>query len=428
MGLLDTFRLRRSAAAFNANAYISASMGYVPLIPSMGVAKWETFRGIYLTNPWVHGTVNKISRGMSRLPVYVYALDDRGRKVRVRGDLPQTVGRPTGGQSLDTLLNTGFQGRSRQAVFTATMKERLYLGNALWRVVRDGAGMPATFAPIRWRDVVRVEEDDSGNPIFYELHRRHGGGTYFLSPADVIHFGLGSDSETCYGVSPLDGAKNTIALYDAMMRHLLAYAKNGMAPSGYVGLPEGIDLKRAQAIRQLTEDLYASPENAGKILMSVGKWQNVGDPPDKSQIIDLIKLSREEVLTIYDASPPQVGVMEGAIKSNMQETRSMWARDTIGPWASDFEGDLMAQLLPLVPSWRSLRVEFSFAEFLRPDPQALADMSEKTRDALTVDERREWFGQPPLDLPGVSDVPWSMPGSAPLTQAAKDQTTIVPGA
>lgn len=436
MGLRDTFRLRRNAAAESPvdgggylNYYVPRSMGFVSLVPALGQARWDTFRGIYLTNPWVHGTVNKIARNVAQVPIYVYALDDRGRKTRVRGDLPQTVGRPTGGQSLDSLLNTGFQGRSRQAILTQTMKERLYLGNALWRIIRDGAGMPANLIPIRWRDLIMVDEDDNGNPVFYQLRTRHGGSVYYLDPGDVVHFGLGTDSEFCYGVSPLEGARATLALYDALMRHLVGYMKNSAAPSGYVQLPDGVTPKRAREIRDLTMDLYTSPENAGKILMSVGKWQPVGNAPDQSQIIELIKTSREEILTIFDAPPTQVGITDKAPRAVAHEQRDQWVRETIGPWAMDFAGDVTAQLLPLVPSWRSLRVEFSFREKLQPDPEAMADVVDKELQVLTVDEIREDLGFPPLDIPGVSDTPWSKPGAAPLTAAAAPRPpTVIPPA
>lgn len=408
----------RQAAGYSLNYYVPASMGFVPLIPSMGVAKWETFRGIYLTNPWVHSTVNKIARGVARLPIYVYTLDERGRKIRVRGDLPATVGRPTGGQSLDSLLNSGFNGQSRNAVFARTLKERLYLGNALWRIHRDGAGMPARFTPIRWRDLIRVEEDDDGTPLFYQARTRHGATMYTLAPQDVVHFGLGTDTESCYGVSPLEGARNTLALYDALMRHLLGYVKNNVSPSGYVQLPDGITEKRAREIRDLTMDLYASPENAGKVLMSVGKWVGTGDAPDKAQIIELIKLSREEVLTIYDQPPDIAGATtDHPVRAAIHEWRDQWARDGLGPWATETEGDFMAQLVPLVPSWRSLRVEFNMWEYVRPDVEALADVLDKIAPFATVDEGREMLNLPPLDMPG-SDLPWMKPGSAPMGAAA----------
>jgi hypothetical protein len=79
----------------------------------------------------------------------------------------------------------------------------------------------------------------------------------------------------------------------------------------------------------------------------------------------------------------------------------------------------MAQLLPQSSSWASLFVEFQLAEMLRPDLEARALVYQRMAPYYTIDEVRGFENMEALDIRGVTDVPWAVPGSAPLPTAAK---------
>lgn len=420
LGLSPRASSGETTAVLNGDWY--GRSGSIPLVPSMGRMRSATYRQIYLTNPWVWASVNMLARGVGRLPLHVYALDDRGRKTRVRGDVGLTPGRPLAGQTLDRLLSRPSAGISRNSFFAGTMRDWLVYGNALWEIEREsGGGLPSGLSRVEWRDVVRVVEGKAGRASAYELRDRERLLTRGVLAGDVVHFGLGSD-EGALGVSPLESCRHTLALHDALVRHLVAFFGNSMRPSGHISVDKLTEAK-AEQIRQAIEELYASPENAGRVLITSGKWEGVADTLEHSQIIELIKASREEIAAAYSVPPPVLGILDQAIKSNVKELREHYGRESLGPWASDFEQELMAQLVAPQASWRGHFVEFQLAELLRPDLEARAMVYQRMQSVLTIDEIRGFENLPALDIPGVTDVPWAQSGAMPLTTAARGKQT-----
>jgi HK97 family phage portal protein len=304
-------------------------------------------------------------------------------------------------------------------MISGTLIDRLVYGNALWIMRRSSMGAVTGLRRIRWRDVYRVEPDADGWPVAY-WWRPWNGFTYgpmVITPVtDCIHFGFGSDPEGIYGVSPIEAARHSIALYDALERHLQAFFGNAARPSGFVSLDMQLNEKRAEAIRQFIAETYASPENAGKVIAAAGAtWQPMGAAPDQSSIVALIKLAREEAVTVLSLSPTDVGILDNAIKSNVQELREQFGRDSLGPWASDFEGEFAAQLLPQQSGWRGLSVKFDLSAMLLPDLEALSLVIEKISHIVTVDEiRTKYLGLSPLRFKNRSDTPWTAPRTLPM--------------
>jgi HK97 family phage portal protein len=398
--------------------------GAIQMVPDRGAQRWATYRLIYLSNPWVWSAVNMLAHGLGRMPLNVYQTDKEGFPVRVRSDVV-AQGRPSAAQALDTLLTSGFQGQqsgqrmSRKGMITGTLVDRLVYGNAMWLMIRDGVGNVTGLRRIRWRDVLRVEPDQDGWPIAYWWRPWNG---YYYGPiqitpaADVIHFGFGSDPEGIYGISPLESCRYTLALHDALVRHLIAFFSNSARPSGFVSLDKDMNKAKAEEIRSLLDGLYASPENAGKVIgIPGGTWQELGKAPDQSAIVELIKLSREETSTAFAVPPPVLGILDNAIKSNVKELREQFGRDSLGPWASDFEEEFAAQLLPQVPGWTNLNVRFNLQSLLLPDFEALAAVADKLGPSWTPDEiRTKLFGLSPLRFKGRSDTPWTAPRTLPM--------------
>lgn len=391
------------------------NLGNIELVPALGMQRWATFREIYLTNPWVWAAVNVLARGIGRTPTGIFAIDERGIEVRQRGDTPQTPGRLPAGASLDRLLNDPTPGISRSNVVRATVRDKLLYGNGLWELDRSPSGQPTAIHRIRWRRVAKVQTDQAGeNVLWYQLTRALGEreGRRLL-PADVVHFGLFEDDDAV-AVSPLLACSATLALHDAVVRHLLGYFKNSARTSGHLTV-DRLNAEKAKEIRELIAEMYASPENAGKILVTSGKWESTSDSPDHSNVTELVLLSREEIAAAYTIPPPILGILDRAIKSNVEQLRTQYIRDALGPLGSDLAEELDAQLTSQMPGWSQLKVRFLFDEQLLPDAEGLSLVIQREGSVRTVDENRSLLGLPPLEIAGVTDVPWAVPGSEPLS-------------
>ncbi len=408
------------------------TIGAIPMVQSMGVQRWATYRNIYMTNPWIYAGVNRLAHALGRMPINIYQDDADGFPVLAKPNA--TAGAPSAAQRLSTLLNSGYKGlqqgqqMSRKAMISGTLIDRIVYGNALWIFRRNSTGAIVGLRRVRWRDMYRVEPDKDGWPVAYWW--RPWNGLYYgpmqITPvSECIHFGFGSDPEGIYGVSPIEAARHSIALYDALERHLKAFFGNSARTSGFVSLDMAIDKVRAEQIRDFIAEAYASPENAGKIIAAQGAtWQETGKAPDQSSIIELIKLSREEAVTVLSLSPTDVGILDNAIKSNVKELREQFGRDSLGPWAVDFQDEWVAQLLSQQAGWRNLTPKFDLSSLLLPDLEALALIIKDIGPVLTPDEMRtDWLGKSPLRLPGLSDTPWTAPRTLPMAQFEKFAAT-----
>jgi len=398
--------------------------GGVNLVPSKGESIWASFRLIYLTNPWVFASVNLIASSIARMPIDVFGTDPAtGDPVLQRDDWPITPGRLTGGQYLDKLFDQPAGGISRQALIRRTIVDRLVLGNGLWEIL-PGNGLPSGLKSVPWRGVRDVIEGDDGLPLFYKVAtdlstRRIGSSqTRNVASMDVVHFGRGADPDLPVGVSPLAACRNTIRLHDAVVRSLIAWFTNSMKPSAHISVDK-LTREKAREIREMIVEAYASPENAGKVLVTSGSWEKTQDGPSNSQVMELLQASRDEVSAAYGVPQLVLGLLTGSRSAGSATTtiRSQYIRDTVGTWTADVEGDVEAQLLPAAPSWSSLQVKFNMSEQLRPDLESLSTALDSLGDAMSPDDKRGYLGLTPYREPW-SEVPYTKPGSVPLDHAA----------
>lgn len=401
------------------------NLGSIPLVPALGRAREATYRMVYMTNPWVWAAVEIQARSIGRLPLHVYQLDANAEKTRVRGDIPLTPGRPLGGQALDRLLSMPMVGVSKNNMFGGTVRDKLIHGNALWEIERV-KGQVVNLCRIPWRRVVRVEQVVPDEPAcMYEIRRGESlNDTEWLAGTDAIHFGFWADPEHPVAPSILESCKYTLALHDAVVRHLVSYFGNAMRPSGHLSV-DGLNREQIQLLREALTELYTSPENAGKILISAGKFESMSADIQNSQVAELIDKSREEIAAAFQIPQPVLGILDQAIKSNVVQLREQYVRDSLGPLASDFEAELQAQLLPQQPSWSSMFVEFQLGELLRPDLEARAIVYQRLMFVYSPDEIRSMENLPPFKIRGVTDVPWVASGAMPLPQAASPKAPSV---
>jgi HK97 family phage portal protein len=385
-----------------------------------GTIQTSTYANIYRTNPWIFTAVNAYARGISRLVPKVYEYDPDGNRTRVRSDLPGSLGRRSVGQTLDFLLRMPEPNVGRQEWLRKIVLDRMVYGNAI--VVKDrnpATNVPQALYHVPWSRVTVVEGDDVP-VLYYEISGRgmlsNGYGSNDprrLAPEDVIHFGRGTDLDSPIGLSPIAPLKYTLALHDALWRHAVAYFQNSARPSGMIRLDKGATEQTITRVRDQIERLYTAPEQAGKILVTSGEWQSMMDAPDQSQIVDLARLSREEISAAYGIPQPMMGILDRAILNNVKELRNYFTRDSIGVEASAIEDDLMAQLVLGSPTWTGLFLEFDLDVMLRPDLEARADVYEKMRHVLTPNEMREMEQRAPIDAP-EADTVWMPAGQQGL--------------
>lgn len=387
------------------------SMSIAPRLGIKGFGASTSYVSLYKSNPWVNAAVRSISWGLSRMPFDVFMLDPDGQREPIDWRLPRKPGAPSAAIRLDEELNTtapldrgGPQRRMRR-----TMTDYLIHGNALWAIEDDGLWH------VPWRHV-RPIEGEYVEILGFEVTGSMGKKMY--APEQVIHFCAGDDPDGPLGVSPMESLSATLQLHDALQKHLVRFFENSARPSANVKLDKTANAETVKLIRDQVRELYTSPENAGKVIVTTGDFQPMTAGHDQSQIIDLAKQSREEIAAVYRIPMPVLGVLDHAIKSNVSELRQQYVRDVIGAWAPAVVDDIMAQRVRPDAGLRGVFVEFDQDSALSPDLEGMAEAMVKLERTMTTNERRRKINLRDLPYPEADTVP-ATPGASYLGIKAK---------
>lgn len=417
--LTDVSRLRaHPAAGLDMPRRITSGLDIVELarLPT-GERQTATFYAIYESNPWLYAAVNHISSSLSRIPLKLYELlDAEGARERIRGDAPTTPGGNTDAQNLDRVLARPEPRHGRAHWIRRMATDFLVAGNGLAARENDGVGRLRFLHHVPWRKV-DVQEGEEEPVAFYELRSWRSGKARLLLPEDVVHLSIGNTSDLAVGMSPIKPLRYTIALFNAMQRHLTGFFENQARPSGHIGLEKGTDSKVLELIREQIKQMYTAPESAGKVLVSSGKWETISESPEHSAIVQLMHQSREEVAAAYGVPPPLMGILDRAIMGNVRELRSHDLRAGTGGWAVLVEEEFNAQLIGDAPTLAHHFLEFDMNEALRPDLEALATALRTLQNTFTLNERRKVVNLPKIDHPDA-DAVWLELNLTPVGEGA----------
>lgn len=373
-----------------------------------GVAGYEA---IYRSQPWVAICVNKLARGVARLPLKAYGREGDDRTRLRDHPLPELVRRP-------------YPRSSRQALMEATVGSVALFGNALWAKWRPRLGQPpAEVWPLDWRQVEVV--GGSREPIDHYVYRGPAGERRF-NPDDVVHFRWWAPSGDV-GVSPLEPLRVTLTLEDAAQRDAIAAFRNAVSPSATVSTDATLTEEQRQQLMAVMAARHQGPENARRVIFLENglKIEPFGQNAEESRAIEFRHLTREEVAAVYDIPPPIIGILDRATFSNVTEQHRMFYMDTLAPWLGMIEEALSAQLIePERAAWGDAFLEFDLAEVLKGDVKERSEAYARWINAgvYTPNELRALENRPAL--PGGDDL--LVPQS--LRRATSPDTTEEPAA
>lgn len=359
-------------------------------------AKIATYTRLLKANPWVNAAVSNIASGLARSPIRLYETLNEDEVEEIRWDVPKT-GRPTTGMDLSRQLTKSYKRVGPQRRMRATGTDYLLYGNALWTGVLDPG-----FTHIPWTKI-KVHEGTTEPIESFEYVGDHG--SKFFSPEEVVHFSTSGDPEAPIGMSPLEPLNATLALHTALYEHLVKFFENSARPSGNLKLQPGANSETIDLIREQIQELYTSPDNAGKVIVTTGDYQPLTADHEHSEVVELVKLSREEIAAAFHIPPPVLGMLENAHYANVRELREQFYRDVVGVWAAALEDDIQAQVIDPNPTYRKLYIRFDNSDNLKPNMEKQAEAFKDLETTITTNERRKSLGLKRLDHPEADTVP-----------------------
>lgn len=346
----------------------------------------RSYGDFYKEQPWVYTVVNKLNRGIGRLPLKVYRIDGAGNRERVRDS------------ALARLLDAP-EPRVTRSLFRQRIVGDLALyGNALLlKVARRPGDAPASLQwvpPIGWSKLAdgsyRYTSPRTGQPRDYE-------------PWQLIHYKFWSPEESNgFACAPLEPLRRTVAILDAAQRlGVAAFKHGGNTPGILTTEAKYADVKAAaDRIGKEWALKHGGVDNAYKtpVLTDGLKWMATGGSLADAAVVEHHRLGREEVCAVYDVPPPLVGLLDRATFSNITEQARWLVQHTFAPYGTLIEETLAAHLIDGVAAFAGEFVEFDYSEILKGDlpSRYTAYMQAITGGFKTQNEIRKLENDPPM--------------------------------
>jgi HK97 family phage portal protein len=377
-----------------------------------------TYEQIYRSQPAVYAVVNKILKGLSRLPLLSYQMGEDGESrsaIRAHA-LPKLIKRPwTKHSDWDLKVEMIF--------------DLLVHGKCLAWKFRPGPGQPPReLWPIPWPDVQPVT--DQRGIIGFNIYL--GAGVYSISPDDAVYL------EMPHGVPPLEPLKRTLRLEEGAIDWQENSLANGVTAKAVFTTKVNVTNKLTMdALRAELMPLYASGPT-GRTLAVLGEGSDIKPLAGISAIdLELMtqrKFSREEVCACYDVQPSMLGFEstgQPATYASAKEFARAFYVDTLGPTVTMLESGFNEQLVYCEPMWDGLFLAFDMSALLRPDPeaQARADLMDMQSGTTTINRRMAARNQPPIGDPAdpknPANLPWVAGNGYPLGLAPEHVQPVV---
>lgn len=361
-------------------------------IPLLYGKRWATYEQIVRSQPWVFAGITRLCSWGSRIPVGAYSGARDDADPVVDNDLATLIRKPN--------KRMGWRRFMRDEVIWDYMTH----GNSLSWKFRPSAGAPPTeLWPIPWKFVTEIR-DEAERIMAYQLWL--GAETFTLTPDQVLH------CRWPRGISPLEALARTLGIEDAALTFQSESLRNGVMPRASFSSEDALNDTDMKRMRAELDKLYAGPEAGGRYAIFDKKLKY--DKPIGVSAVDLAlieqrRLSREEVASALDVSPPFLGILDRATFNNIAELRDMNFRDAVGPKYDAIVEDFQDQVVDVEPVWEraGLFVKSQMDSLLVPSPEALSrqELMEQQSATTTTDERRVRRGLRPLRIKGVTDVP-----------------------
>lgn len=232
----------------------------------------------------------------------------------------------------------------------------------------------------------------------------------------VRHMRLFNPTDDWYGMSPIEAGAYAVDTHNQAGAWIQSLLQNSARPSGALVVADDKALNDEEFNRLKTQldEQYAGAKNAGRPMLLEGglDWKVMGLSPSDMALIET-KLSAARDIALALGVPPQLlGIPGDNTYSNYQEARLAFWEDTVIPLVNMIADD-----------WNASLGERFGGVMLKPDFDQVPAIVEKKRSqwsmldatqSLTLNEKREAMGYPPVDGGDVLMVPMS---SIPLSQA-----------
>lgn len=325
----------------------------------------------------IYAAVTRIANTVASIPVHVY-------KGRERQDT----------HPLEKLLNLSPNPSMSAYIFKQTMEAfRNTEGMAYALIVRDGLGQITrldVLDPTRVRPLI---EKDS-REIWYDVALE--GKTYPV-PGYMMVALKHMSANGISGIRPLDVLRGSLD-YDAEVKEISLNQLDGINHGVMLEVP-GQALNEEKKTQIVNDFLDAYESSGQRVLVLEGgiKATTFNQSPVDAQLMDVERITRNRVATVYNLPPHMLGDYSDTSFSTAEQQMQEFLQLTIIPVVQQWEDELNRKLLSESDYRAGYRFRFDTDSLVRADMVAMANKYQMAIRGgwMRMNEVREREGLPP---------------------------------
>lgn len=325
----------------------------------------------------IYAAVTRIANTVASIPVHVY-------KGRERQDT----------HPLEKLLNLSPNPSMSAYIFKQTMEAfRNTEGMAYALIIRDGLGEITrldVLDPTRVRPLI---ERDS-REIWYDITLE--GKTYPI-PGYMVLALKHMSANGISGIRPLDVLRGSLD-YDAEVKEISLNQLDGINHGVMLEVPgQALDETRKTQIVADFLDAYESSGQRVLVLEGGIKATTFNQSPVDAQLMDVERITRNRVATVYNLPPHMLGDYSDTSFSTAEQQMQEFLQLTVIPIVQQWEDELNRKLLSDADYKAGYRFRFDTDSLIRADMVAMANKYQMAIRGgwMRMNEVREREGLPP---------------------------------
>lgn len=325
----------------------------------------------------IYAAVTRIANTVASIPVHVY-------KGRERQDT----------HPLEKLLNLSPNPSMSAYIFKQTMEAfRNTEGMAYALIIRDGLGEITrldVLDPTRVRPLI---ERDS-REIWYDITLE---GKMYPIPGYMVLALKHMSANGISGIRPLDVLRGSLD-YDAEVKEISLNQLDGINNGVMLEVPgQALDETRKAQIVADFLDAYESSGQRVLVLEGGIKATTFNQSPVDAQLMDVERITRNRVATVYNLPPHMLGDYSDTSFSTAEQQMQEFLQLTIIPIVQQWEDELNRKLLSDADYKAGYRFRFDTDSLIRADMVAMANKYQMAIRGgwMRMNEVREREGLPP---------------------------------
>ena len=325
----------------------------------------------------IYAAVTRIANTVASIPVHVY-------KGRERQDT----------HPLEKLLNLSPNPSMSAYIFKQTMEAfRNTEGMAYALIIRDGLGEITRLDVLDPPRVRPLIERDS-REIWYDITLE--GKTYPI-PGYMVLALKHMSANGISGIRPLDVLRGSLD-YDAEVKEISLNQLDGINHGVMLEVPgQALDETRKAQIVADFLDAYESSGQRVLVLEGGIKATTFNQSPVDAQLMDVERITRNRVATVYNLPPHMLGDYSDTSFSTAEQQMQEFLQLTIIPIVQQWEDELNRKLLSDADYKVGYRFRFDTDSLIRADMVAMANKYQMAIRGgwMKMNEVREREGLPP---------------------------------